>query len=91
MGDEAYTATFVTDQKRHFILPKRYLDVEIGEHIDVFPNTIKEANEEEMTRYFNALKVNCAKYNIKYVPVDIQEPFAKILNTFMVERQRFSS
>ena len=65
--------------------------METDEHIDVFSNTFKEAYEEEMTRYFNALKLNCAKYNIKYVPVDIQEPFAKILNTFMVERQRFSS
>ena len=77
MSDEAYTATFVTDQKRHFILPKRYLNVETDEHIDVFSNTFKEAYEDEMTRYFNALKLNCAKYNIKYVPVDIQEPFAR--------------
>ncbi len=71
--------------------PKRYLDVETGQHIDVFSNTIKEAYEEEMTRYFNALKLNCAKYKIKYVPVDIQEPFAKILNAFMIERQRFAA
>ncbi|NND14836.1 MAG: DUF58 domain-containing protein [Eudoraea sp.] len=71
--------------------PKRYLDVETGEHIDVFSNTIKEAYEEEMARYFNSLKLNCAKYKIKYVPVDIQEPFAKILNTFMIERQKFAA
>ena len=70
--------------------PKRYLDVETGEHIDVYSNTIKEAYEEAMDKYFNSLKMTCAKYKIKYMPVDIQQPFSKLLNAFMIERQKFA-
>ena len=69
--------------------PKRYIDVETGQHIDLYADTIKEAYENEVRAYTNALSLNCAKYRIKYVPVDIREPFDKVLNTFMVERQMF--
>ena len=70
--------------------PKRYVDVETGEHIDLYADTIKEAYEREVREYTQALALNCAKYRIKYVPVDIREPFDKVLNTFMVERQQFA-
>jgi len=56
----------------------------------VYSNTIKEAYEEAMERYFNSLKLTCAKYKIKYMPVDIQQPFAQLLNAFMIERQKFA-
>jgi hypothetical protein len=30
----------------------------------------------------------CAKYKIKYVPVDVSEGFEKIINTYLVEKQK---
>lgn len=69
--------------------PRRYVDVETGQHIDLYADNIKDAYEKELRKYTNALSLNCAKYKIKYVPVDIREPFSKVLNTFMVERQQF--
>jgi len=69
--------------------PKRFKDVETGVHVDLFADTIKEAYEKEVHAFMDELKLTCAKYKIKYVPVDIREQFSKVLNTFMIERQAF--
>ena len=80
------------DKEFHFGFentPKRFLDVETGEHIDLFSENIKENYEEAIKTYFDALKMKCAQYKIKYVDVDVRGNFSKVLNTFMVERQKF--
>lgn len=69
--------------------PKRFLDVETGEHIDLFSDTVKEGYEKAIKTYFDELKMKCAQYKIKYVDVDVRGNFSKVLNTFMVERQNF--
>jgi len=69
--------------------PKRFLDVETGEHIDLYADTIKEAYNERLSAYFDELKLKCAQYKIKYVDVDVRADFAKVLNTYLVERQKF--
>ena len=80
------------DKERYFNFentPKRFLDVETGEHIDLYSDTIKEAYEKEVGGYFDALKLKCAQYKIKYVDVDVRADFSRVLNTYMVERQKF--
>ncbi|HET8737320.1 MAG TPA: DUF58 domain-containing protein [Pricia sp.] len=69
--------------------PKRFLDVETGEHIDLYSDTIKNAYKSRVGEYFDALKLKCAQYRIKYVGVDIGGDFSTVLNTFMTERQKF--
>lgn len=69
--------------------PKRFLDVETGEHIDLYSDSVKESYEKEVKTYFDALELKCAQYRIKYVGVDVRSNFSKVLNTFMVERQKF--
>lgn len=69
--------------------PKRFLDVETGTHIDLYADSVKEAYEKEVENYFERLKLNCAQYRIKYVEVDVRGDFSKVMNTFMVERQKF--
>lgn len=70
--------------------PKRYVDVETGEHIDIYAENIKDNYEEAVTSYFNNIKLRCGQYKIKYVEADINEHFNKILTTFMLERQKFA-
>ena len=69
--------------------PKRFLDVETGEHIDLFSDTVKEGYEKAIKTYFDSLKLKCAQYKIKYVEVDVRGDVSKVLNTFMGERQKF--
>jgi len=70
--------------------PKRFIDVETGNHIDVYADTVKDSYEKSVGAYFTELKLKCAQYKIKYVDVDTNADFSKVLNTYMVERQKFN-
>jgi len=69
--------------------PKRFVDVETGEFINLYADNIKENYEEAVKTYFNNVKLKCGQYQIKYVEANINESFNKILTTFMIERQKF--
>jgi len=69
--------------------PKRFVDVETGEFINLYADNIKENYEKAITDYFNSIKLKCGQYQIKYVNVDINESFNKVLSTYMIERQKF--
>ncbi|MDR6299427.1 DUF58 domain-containing protein [Mesonia maritima] len=69
--------------------PKRYIDVETGESINLYADNVKENYQKEIKKYFAELKMRCMQYGIKYVPVDIHENFNKILTTYLIERQKF--
>ncbi|MBT8268545.1 MAG: DUF58 domain-containing protein [Bacteroidia bacterium] len=69
--------------------PKRFIDVETGEHINLYADSIRDNYEEAVAQYFNAIRLKCGQYQIKYVEADINESFNKILTTMMIERQKF--
>lgn len=69
--------------------PKRYLDVETGAYIDLYSDSVKEAYEKSIADHFATLQLKCAQYKIKYVDVDVKASFSRVLNTFLVERQKF--
>ncbi|MEP2238371.1 MAG: DUF58 domain-containing protein [Maribacter sp.] len=69
--------------------PKRFVDVETGEHLDLYADNIKEAYNERITAYLSDIKMKCAQYKIKYVDIDIHRDFSTVLNTFLVERNKF--
>ena len=83
--DKRRELTFEFDNK-----PKRFVDVETGETIDLYPDTVKENYEKAVSEYFNNLKMRCGQYRIKYVEADINKGFDQILTTYMVERQKFA-
>ncbi|WBU90229.1 DUF58 domain-containing protein [Cellulophaga omnivescoria] len=80
-------------EKEHFFnfddAPKRFVDVETNQHIDLYAENVKEAYQKELTSYLSDIKLKCAQYKIKYVAVDIAQNFASVFNTYMVERQKF--
>ncbi|MCL5247199.1 DUF58 domain-containing protein [Cellulophaga sp. 20_2_10] len=69
--------------------PKRFVDVETNQEIDLYAENVKEAYQKELTSYLSDIKLKCAQYKIKYVAVDVAQNFASIFNTYMVERQKF--
>lgn len=69
--------------------PKRFVDVETGEYINLYADTIKDSYNATVKEYFEALRLKCAQYKIKYVEADINKDFNNILTTYMVERQKF--
>ena len=69
--------------------PKRFVDVETGEYINLYAENIKDNYEKAVKDYFNAIRLKCGQYQIKYVEADINQSFNNILTTFMIERQKF--
>lgn len=70
--------------------PKRFIDVETGESINLYAENIKESYENAINDYFDAIKLKCLQYKIKYLPADIHQNFDSILTTYLVERQKFA-
>lgn len=69
--------------------PKKFVDIESGEQINLFAENIKEIYNKNMTDYFNKLKLKCMQYKIDYVPVDINKGFDQVLIAYLIRRQRF--
>lgn len=70
--------------------PKRFIDVETGEYINLYADNIKGSYEKAVAEYFYNLKLKCSQYQIKYVEANINESFHKILTTYLIERQKFA-
>ncbi|MCX7550975.1 DUF58 domain-containing protein [Xanthomarina sp. F2636L] len=69
--------------------PKQYIDVETGEHINLYAENIKDSYKKAVGDYFENIKLKCGQYRIKYVEADINKKFNNILTTYMIERQKF--
>ncbi len=68
--------------------PKRFIDVETGEHINLYADNVKEAYKEAVDKYFNHLRLKCMQYQIDYVPVDINQGYHSILSAYLLKRKR---
>ncbi len=69
--------------------PKRFVDVETGDHVNLYADNVKENYESAVEKYFSGLKLQCGRYRIKYVPVDINGNFNTILTTYLIAHQKF--
>ncbi len=69
--------------------PKRFVDVESGEHVNLYADQVKDNYKEAITEYFNAIRLKCGQYRINYIEADVRQSFDKILTTFLVERGKF--
>lgn len=69
--------------------PKRFVDLETGEHLNLYADNVRQDYKEAVQKYFNELKIKCGQYRIKYVPVNINEDFSAILTSYLLERQKF--
>jgi len=69
--------------------PKKFVDVETGEEINLYASSVKKQYKIEVEKYFNDLKMKCMQYKIDYVAVDIQKGFHQILISYLINRKRF--
>ncbi|BCY28075.1 DUF58 domain-containing protein [Flavobacterium okayamense] len=84
----------VYDKKTEFSFdfdasPKKFIDVETGETINLFAENLKEDYEKLVSAYFEKIKTKCLQYRIQYVPVETSKNFEKILLTYLTEKQKF--
>lgn len=69
--------------------PKKFVDVETGEEINLYASSVKKQYKVRVENYFNDLKLKCMQYKIDYVPVDINKGFNQILVSYLTSRKRF--
>jgi len=68
--------------------PKKFVDVETGETVNLFAENIKENYTKLVDSYFKELKNKCLQYKISYVPVDIQQGVYQVLTSYFLSRQK---
>ena len=68
--------------------PKKFVDIETGEEVNLFAENIQENYTKLVDSYFKELKNKCVQYKISYVPVDIQEGFHQVLARYFLSRQK---
>jgi uncharacterized protein (DUF58 family) len=69
--------------------PRKFIDLESGEEINLFADNVRAAYEKQVDAYFKRLAMTCAQNRIRYVAVSVGNSFEKILMTYLVEKQRF--
>lgn len=69
--------------------PRKFIDVETGEEINIFADNIKTEYENQVKNYFKKINDICIQNRIRYVPVNIGDNFEKIMTTYLVEKQSF--
>ncbi|AWH84022.1 DUF58 domain-containing protein [Flavobacterium album] len=84
----------VIDKKTEFSFdfdntPRKFIDLESGEQVNLFAENVKEEYEKLVEAYFKKVADTCIQYRIKYVPVSVDEKFEKILTTYLAEKQKF--
>ena len=68
--------------------PKKFIDMETGESINLFSDQVKDTYEKSVSSYFNNLKMKCMQYQIDYVPVDIKSGFDEVLVSYLLKRKK---
>jgi len=68
--------------------PKKFVDIETGEEVNLFAENIQENYTKLVDSYFKELKNKCLQYKISYVHVDIQEGFHQVLARYFLSRQK---
>tara|TARA_B100000795_G_C22766304_1_gene425852 strand:+ start:639 stop:1559 length:921 start_codon:yes stop_codon:yes gene_type:complete len=69
--------------------PKKFVDVETGEEINIYVENVEEKYKDLTEKYFKELKNKCLQYKIDYVPVDIHLGFNQVLTNYLIKRKIF--
>ena len=69
--------------------PRKFIDLETGDEVNIFADNVKNEYEKVINSYFKKLAMTCAQNKIKYIPVDVEDSFEKVLTTYLVEKQNF--
>src|SRR5688572_23619702 len=66
--------------------PYLFVDVETGEQLKLQPSQVRENYKKAIETFKHSLELKCHQYKIDFIPVDINEPFDKVLYGYLVKR-----
>lgn len=79
------------DTEEDFHFPDRpftFVGLESGDKIKVQPAELRAAYVEAMRRFKSELKLRCGQNRIDLISVDLRDPFEKVLQAYLVKRQK---
>ncbi|AKD04851.1 DUF58 domain-containing protein [Pontibacter korlensis] len=68
--------------------PYVFVDVETGQELKLQPSQVRDHYRTAVENYKRELALKCGQYKIDFVPVDISEPFDKVLYAYLVKRAK---
>lgn len=68
--------------------PHRFVDMETGEQLKLNPAEIRDAFEAASEARYQQLKLRCLQLKIDFVEADIRKDFDKVLQRFLLKRQK---
>ena len=68
--------------------PKKFIDVETGEEININTENVKEKYIQLVGNYFKELKNKCLQYKIDYLPIDINSGYNTVLTSYLRSRKK---
>ena len=68
--------------------PKKFVDVETGEEVNIYAKNIQEKYKSSVESYFKYLKNKSLQYKIDYVPVDIHKGYNQVLTSYLISRKK---
>jgi uncharacterized protein (DUF58 family) len=68
--------------------PYIFVDIETGEEVKLQPSQVRTQYFRAMNDYKQELALKCGQYKIDFIPVDIKEPFEKILMSYLIKRSK---
>lgn len=68
--------------------PYRFIDMETGQQVRLFPSEVKQQYIEAIGRFREQLKLRCGQYHIDLVETDINKGFEQVLLPYMVKRSK---
>lgn len=69
--------------------PSKFKDVETGEEVTLHSELNNETYKKLVEEYFENIRLQCAKYKIKYVKAEIEKDLQKILYAYLSEKHLF--
>jgi len=66
--------------------PYIFEDVETGQEIRLQPAQVREQYRAAMRQFEEDLALRCGQLKIDFVPVDVREPFDKVLHAYLMKR-----
>lgn len=66
--------------------PYKFVDLETNEVLKLTPTEYKKAYEEEMRRFYSAVKLKSGQLKIDFISVDVKDDFNKVLSSFLIKR-----
>jgi len=68
--------------------PYKFVDLETREEVKLSPNLYQKEHKKQAENYLKELKLKCLQYKIDFVEIDINMGFDKVLNSYLLKRQK---